>query len=148
MESTPVAEGLAANKGHLENALGTNCTLLVITTPLRLILLLDEMRDQHGHTARQLPLLALAYIFDLFSDMVDVQLRQPTGTQQVCLLFGPGDDVRIVEPAGDWRLWRKNWPSLISRSLEMPDAPSSAQLRRLYRADRASVEILAQYVHT
>jgi len=54
------------------------------------------MGEQHGQPARQCPLLALAQVFDLLGQVLDIEFRQTAGAQQVRLLFGPGDDVAVV----------------------------------------------------
>ena len=54
------------------------------------------MSHEHGHPARELPLLALAHVIDLVRHMFDVELRKPPFAQQSRLLLCPEDHILVI----------------------------------------------------
>jgi hypothetical protein len=62
----------------------------------RLALPFQKMCEQDRHAAGQLALLALAHVFDLLGEMLDIESVESAGTQQPRLLVGPGDHILFI----------------------------------------------------
>src|SRR5581483_2365719 len=60
------------------------------------ILPLEQVRQQHGHTARQFALFALTHVLDFLCDVLDVQRRELASAQQRSLFVGPCHHVLLV----------------------------------------------------
>ncbi len=64
--------------------------------PIRLVLPLEQMGQKHRHPASQLSLFALAHVFNLLRDVLQIKQIEPTGTNQPSLLIGPRHYIRLV----------------------------------------------------
>ena len=55
------------------------------------------MREQHGHSAGELPLFGFAHVFDFVRNVFDVEMREVALAQETRLLLRPADHILFVK---------------------------------------------------